>query len=508
NSMAKAAIKELATLYSTKYKYGPGASTICKSWRQNCAKNPRLKGPEIQGKKASPIIKGGFNAVGEVPNLRDPAAGGSDDWAYDQGIKYSFTFELRDKGRYGFALPESQIRPTCEETMLAIKYITGYVLEHLLQTCTGYSEVLMRKKTCKGKSRTVKCGIDSMWEEDYETLLHGLHVSSFVFLKGEGVTCEAQDEKQANIIKDLAKTNQLDFWYPDITHHVAANMTVDFRISEKEFQSIQAAFDQNRMHYEILIHDVQEEVEKQSDVKEDIPGRHSYAKYNNWDKFDVKEDIPGRHSYAKYNNWDKTVAWTEKMVHKHPKMVSRIKIGTTVEDNPLYVLKIGEKDERRKAIFMDCGIHAREWISPAFCQWFVYQATKTYGKNKIMTKLLDRMNFYVLPVFNVDGYIWSWRQDRMWRKNRSKNQRSKCIGTDLNRNFNVSWNSFPHTKDPCREIYGGPAPESEKETKAVTDFIRSHRKSIKAYLTFHSYSQMLLFPYGYTSELPPNHEEL
>lgn len=41
NSMAKAAMEELATLYRTKYQYGPGASTICKSWRQNCAKNPR-----------------------------------------------------------------------------------------------------------------------------------------------------------------------------------------------------------------------------------------------------------------------------------------------------------------------------------------------------------------------------------------------------------------------------------------------------------------------------------
>ncbi|XP_045359300.1 mast cell carboxypeptidase A [Leopardus geoffroyi] len=296
-----------------------------------------------------------------------------------------------------------------------------------------------------------------------------------------------QDEKQANIIKDLAQTNQLDFWYPDAAHHVAANMTIDFRVSEKESQSIQSSLDQNKMHYEILIHDLQEEIEKQ---------------------FDVKEDIPGRHSYAKYNNWDKIVAWTEKMVHKYPEMVSRIKIGTTVEDNPLYVLKIGKGDERRKAIFMDCGIHAREWISPAFCQWFVYQAAKTYGKNKIMTKLLDRMNFYVLPVFNVDGYIWSWTQNRMWRKNRSKNQNSNCIGTDLNRNFNASWNSFPNTKDPCAETYRGPEPESEKETKAVTDFIRSHLKSIKAYITFHSYSQMLLFPYGYTSKLPPNYKDL
>lgn len=64
-------------------------------------------------------------------HISDPAAGGSDDWAYDQGIKYAFTFELRDKGRYGFTLPESQIRPTCEEMMLAIKHLANYVLEHL-----------------------------------------------------------------------------------------------------------------------------------------------------------------------------------------------------------------------------------------------------------------------------------------------------------------------------------------------------------------------------------------
>jgi hypothetical protein len=58
------------------------------------------------------------------------------------------------------------------------------------------------------------------------------------------------------------------------------------------------------------------------------------------------------------------------------------------------------------------------------------------------------------------------------------------------------------------DTYRGPAPESEKETKAVADFIQSHLTSIKAYITFHSYSQMLLFPYGYTSKLPPNYKDL
>ncbi|XP_007938383.1 mast cell carboxypeptidase A [Orycteropus afer afer] len=314
-----------------------------------------------------------------------------------------------------------------------------------------------------------------------------LAIAPVRFDRGKVFRVKPQDEKQVNVIKNLAKTSKLDFWYPDATHHVTANMTVDFFVSEKNSQSIQSALEQNQMHYEILIHDLQEEIEKQ---------------------FDVKEDIPGRHSYTKYNNWDKIVAWTEKMMNKRPEMVSRIKIGTTVEDNPLYVLKVGKQNEEKKSIFMDCGIHAREWVSPAFCQWFVYQATKSYGKNKIMTKLLDRMTFYVLPVFNVDGYIWSWTQNRMWRKNRSKNKNSRCIGTDLNRNFNASWNSFPGNNNPCGDTYQGAAPESEKETKAVADFIRSHLNSIKAYITFHAYSQMLMFPYGYTSKLAPNHKDL
>lgn len=72
----------------------------------------------------------------------------------------------------------------------------------------------------------------------------------------------------------------------------------------------------------------------------------------------------------------------------------------------------------------------------------------------------------------------------------------------------MSTAAFPDNSDPCGPDYRGSAAESEKETKAVTDFIRKNQKSIKAYITFHSYSQMLLYPYGYTSELPSNHEEL
>lgn len=64
------------------------------------------------------------------------------------------------------------------------------------------------------------------------------------------------------------------------------------------------------------------------------------------------------------------------------------------------------------------------------------------------------------------------------------------------------------SKKPCDETYCGPAAESEKETKALADFIRKNLASIKAYLTIHSYSQMLLYPYSYDYKLTENNAEL
>ena len=64
------------------------------------------------------------------------------------------------------------------------------------------------------------------------------------------------------------------------------------------------------------------------------------------------------------------------------------------------------------------------------------------------------------------------------------------------------------SRSPCSDTYWGPAAESEKETKALADFIRQNLSSIKAYLTIHSYSQMMLYPYSYANKLPSNNDEL
>jgi Zinc carboxypeptidase len=60
----------------------------------------------------------------------DLASGSSEDNAYSMGVKYSFTFELRDTGRYGFILPASQIIQAGEELVKGLVAIWTYAIDH------------------------------------------------------------------------------------------------------------------------------------------------------------------------------------------------------------------------------------------------------------------------------------------------------------------------------------------------------------------------------------------
>ncbi|KAK2519841.1 Cpa6 isoform B [Columba livia] len=189
----------------------------------------------------------------------------------------------------------------------------------------------------------------------------------------------------------------------------------------------------------------------------------------------------------------------------HSDLVHMFSVGESYEGRPLFVLKLGKRSRPyKKAVWIDCGIHAREWIGPAFCQWFVKEALQTYQTDPAMRKMLTQLYFYIMPVFNVDGYHFSWTNDRFWRKTRSKNTRFRCHGVDANRNWKVKWCDEGASLHPCDDTYCGPFPESEPEVKAVAHFLRKHRKQIKAYLSFHAYAQMLLYPYSYKYATIPN----
>ncbi|XP_006205284.2 carboxypeptidase O [Vicugna pacos] len=215
------------------------------------------------------------------------------------------------------------------------------------------------------------------------------------------------------------------------------------------------------------------------------------------------------YSYNRYHPMEEVYQWMSQIREKYTEVVTQHFLGMTYESRPMYCLKISQpSDNPKKIIWMDCGIHAREWIAPAFCQWFVKEILQNYKDNSRIRRLLKNLDFYVLPVLNIDGYIYTWTTDRLWRKSRSSHNNGTCFGTDLNRNFNASWCSIGASHN-CQELtFCGTGPVSEPETKAVSSFIESKKENIVCFLTMHSYGQLILLPYGYTTNKPSNHEEL
>ncbi|KAM4609351.1 carboxypeptidase O-like [Polymixia lowei] len=199
---------------------------------------------------------------------------------------------------------------------------------------------------------------------------------------------------------------------------------------------------------------------------------------------------------------------------QNPDLVSSTVYGHTFENRDITLLKLGlvnPDGKEKKAIWMDCGIHAREWIAPAFCQWFVKEILLLYKTNEKLTRLLQNLDFYVTPVINVDGYMFTWtnQSTRLWRKSRSTPPLGcSCYGVDLNRNFNANWGTVGVTSDCCGNTYCGQSPVSEPEAKAVTQFVGDRANQILCFLTIHSSGQLILLPYGHPNVSAPNYDEL
>ncbi|XP_063704888.1 zinc carboxypeptidase-like [Culicoides brevitarsis] len=195
--------------------------------------------------------------------------------------------------------------------------------------------------------------------------------------------------------------------------------------------------------------------------------------------------------------------WLEKCVSEYS-FVSSLSLGDSFEGLPIKGVKIAFGGDEKPAIFVEGGIHAREWISPA---------TATYILNEILTskdeKIVDlRENYtwYFFPVVNPDGYKFTFEHDRLWRKNRQPHS-LVYKGVDLNRNFDSAWNGNGSSADPANYDYAGSKAFSEPESAAIAKFILENGKKIKSYIALHSYSQLVMFPFGHTAEPIRNYED-
>uniref|UniRef100_A0A2K6LZG4 Carboxypeptidase A2 n=1 Tax=Rhinopithecus bieti TaxID=61621 RepID=A0A2K6LZG4_RHIBE len=277
--------------------------------------------------------------------------------------------------------------------------------------------------------------------------------------------------------KHLQVFDLLDFWRSPSTPGETAHVRVPF----VSVEAVKAFLESQGIAYSIMIEDVQTWLATNLTCCGRGPIRGSF-------------------------NFSSISQEMDNLVAEHPGLVSKVNIGSSFEKRPLNVLKFSTGGDE-PAIWLDAGIHAREWVTQATALWTANKIASDYGKNPSITSILDTLDIFLLPVTNPDGYVFSQTKNRMWRKTRSKVSGSLCVGVDPNRNWDAGFGGPGASSNPCSDSYHGPSANSEVEVKSIVDFIKSHGK-VKAFITLHSYSQLLMFPYGYKCTKPDNSDEL
>ncbi|XP_036157506.1 carboxypeptidase B2 isoform X3 [Myotis myotis] len=282
----------------------------------------------------------------------------------------------------------------------------------------------------------------------------------FAFQSGQVLSALPRSSREVQILQSLTTTYE-----PVTADFIVKAKEVHFFVNAVDIINVKSHLHENRIPFSILMEDVEDLIRQQTSNDTISPCQQT-----------SNDTISPRASSSYYENYhplNEIYSWMDVITEQYPDMIEKIHIGSSYEKRPLYVLKVSEKQQAAKnAVWIDCGLHAREWISPAFCLWFI-------------------------------------DHNRMWRKNRSDHENNPCTGTDLNRNFaSKHWCEKGASSFSCSEIYCGLFPESELEVKAVANFLRRNINHIKAYITMHSYSQKIVFPYSYNRSRSKDHEEL
>ena len=202
--------------------------------------------------------------------------------------------------------------------------------------------------------------------------------------------------------------------------------------------------------------------------------------------------------FEEFRDLTEIYAFLDGLVAAHPGLISQEIIGQSVQGRDIRAYTIsgaGDADSKPSLIF-NSGAHAREWIAPMTVLYTVRGLVEGYGGDAEITDLLDDVSFRIAPMMNPDGYLYTWSSERFWRKNR-RNNGNGTFGVDWNRNFAAGWGGPGSDSSSSSDIYRGPSPFSEPESRALRDFTLSIPNGA-FHIDFHSFSQLVLFPVGYT----------
>merc|ERR1711872_1041228 len=295
-----------------------------------------------------------------------------------------------------------------------------------------------------------------------------------------------KDVAEASYLQTLRNIREhYDFWT-----EVRVSGPVDIMVPPYKQLQLEQDLEIKGISYEVMIPDVQKLIELEKIAAPSVETanpKHAMT----WTEYHSLEDM---YTYLDYIEAEFDFVTTEE-------------IGQSGEGRPMRVNKICRGECGSKpAVWIDGGIHAREWVSPAPTTWMLKELVENDADHP---DLLDNADWFILPSANPDGYDWSRNHNRMWRKTRSDNGGIfHCKGVDANRNWGFHWNEGGSSNDKCSDTYHGPEAFSEIENVNVRDYLLARKDKLVFYNSIHSYSQLILLPWGFQQETPDDYDTM
>ncbi|MBV1854521.1 zinc carboxypeptidase [Catellatospora sp. NEAU-YM18] len=217
---------------------------------------------------------------------------------------------------------------------------------------------------------------------------------------------------------------------------------------------------------------------------------------------------------SNYHDYAEMTSEINSLVAAHPSIMSKSTIGNSYQGRAMPVIKISDNvatDENEVEILINAHQHAREHLTVEMALYVLHLFADNYGTDTRITNIVNSREIWIVPDMNPDGgeYDIATGSYRSWRKNRQPNSGSSYVGTDLNRNWSYQWGCCGGSSgSTSSETYRGPSAFSAPETTNLRNFVNSRViggvQQIKANIDFHTYSQLVLWPFGYTTANNPS----
>ncbi|OLN88091.1 Metallocarboxypeptidase A-like protein [Colletotrichum chlorophyti] len=202
------------------------------------------------------------------------------------------------------------------------------------------------------------------------------------------------------------------------------------------------------------------------------------------------------HAYADH------IQFLNDLVASYPNNAEIVTSGRSLQGNAITGIHIyGTSKGTKPAVVLHSTVHAREWISTLANEYIAWNLLSKYSSNTQIKGFVDKYDYYIFPVVNPDGFIYTQTTNRLWRKNRQSTSGSSCIGHDINRNWPYQWSlTGGASTDPCADDFKGLSQGDAPETAALSAWLTKTKSAqgLKLFIDFHAYSQLFMTPYGYS----------